>query len=178
MKASIDKLLSLITAEDAKMILKELVSEDPRIVLQVKRIADELFKKVDIDEVAEEIFYYLNSIEIEEIWDRSGSTRHGYVDPSDEAWEMFGETLESYQSELKKYQSLSLNKAALVYCKGILKGICKFQKESNSEYKDWCEDAPREYFHRVLDEWKKDCKNEKQLAEMKAFVKSSFPEML
>ena len=178
MKASIDKLLSLITPEDAKMILKKLILEDPGIAMQVKRIADEMLKEVNIDDVAEEIFYSLNSIEIEEIWDRSGSTRHGYVDPSDEAWDVFGETLEPYQSELKKLQSLSLNKEAMTYCKGILKGIWKFQKESTCEYADWCEDAPQEYFHRVLDEWKKDCKNETQLREMDAFVKNSFPEMM
>jgi len=101
MKASIDKLLNLITPEDAKMILKKLILEDPRIAMQVKRIADEMLKGIDIDDVAEEIFYSLNSIEIEEIWDRSGSTRHGYVEPSDKAWNVFGETLEPYQSKLR-----------------------------------------------------------------------------
>jgi hypothetical protein len=36
-----------------------------------------------------------------------------------------------------------------------LKGICRFENESTSEYIDWALDAPAEYFEWVLDEWKK-----------------------
>ena len=37
----------------------------------------------------------------------------------------------------------------------ILKGICKFEKYSTSEYKDWAIDAPADFFGHVLDDWKK-----------------------
>ncbi len=91
---------------------------------------------------------------------------------------MFGETLEPYLDELKKYHKLSLHEVAMNYCRGVLKGIWKFKKESSSEYKEWCEDAPDEYFHRVLDEWRKYCASDKHREEIYKFVKSSFPEMV
>ena len=56
--------------------------------------------------------------------------------------------------KIKKYQKLSMFAEAKEYCIGILKGICKFEKESTSEYKDWTVDAPAEGFGWVLDEWK------------------------
>lgn len=40
------------------------------------------------------------------------------------------------------------------YCIGILRGICEFENESTSEYKDWAVDAPAECPERVLGEWK------------------------
>ena len=37
----------------------------------------------------------------------------------------------------------------------ILKGICRFENKSISEYKDWAVDAPAEFFGHVLKQWKK-----------------------
>ncbi len=34
------------------------------------------------------LYDQLDSLEVEEVWDRAGPTRHGYVDPSEAAYEM------------------------------------------------------------------------------------------
>lgn len=39
------------------------------------------------------VYLSLNAIRAEQVCDRSGETRNGYVGPTEMAWEMFEETL-------------------------------------------------------------------------------------
>ncbi len=169
-------ILDKINSNDALAILKILYKEDTNIAKRIEQIAREYLSEVDIDDIASEVYFDLDNIEVEEVWDHSGSTRDGYIDPGDMAWQMFEEALDPYLEELKKYQNLSMHNEAKKYCVGILKGIYQFEKESKSEYKVWAEDAPGEYFGQVLSEWKEGCKNPKDVKEMEGFVKKNFPD--
>ena len=169
-------ILDKINSNDALAILKILCKEDVDIAKRIEQIAKKYLSGVDIDDIASEVYLDLDGIEVEEVWDRSGSTRDGYMDPGDMAWQMFEEVLDPYLEELKKYQNLSMHNEAKKYCIGILKGIYQFEKESKSEYKVWAEDAPGEYFGQVLSGWKEGCKNSKDIEEMEEFVKKNFPD--
>jgi hypothetical protein len=163
-----------ITSEDALGILRTLAEEDKNITRKIERIAKEYQRGVDPDGIASDVYFELDHLEVEELWDRSGRTRHGYVDPADMAWEMFEEALEPFLEEMRKYQKLSMAVEAKNYCMGILKGIYRFEKESYSEFIDWAGDAPRECFETILDEWKKSCKDPKSREEMGEFIKKNF----
>ncbi|MBI5183525.1 MAG: hypothetical protein HY999_04105 [Nitrospinae bacterium] len=169
-------ILDTISPNDAFVILKILAKEDTNIAKRIEQLAIDYLGNVDIEDVAEEVYWELNGIEVEEVWDRSGSTRDGYIDPGDMAYEMFEEALEPFLNELKKCQKLSLFNQAKYHCMGILKGIYKFHKESTSEYKDWAVDAPCEYFDVVLKDWKNDCQKPEYLKEVKEFIKKNFPD--
>ena len=169
-------ILDKISSNDALAILKTLFKQDEDIAKKIEQIAIEYLSRVDIDDIASEVYFDLNDIEVEEVWDRSGNTRDGYIEPTEMAWEMFEEALNPYLKELKKYQELSMHNEAKNYCMGILKGIYQFEKESKSEYKDWADDAPGEYFGEILDEWKNNCKNSEDVKEMEKFVKKNFPD--
>jgi hypothetical protein len=143
-----------ISADDALAILRLLAKEDPKVAKRIEQIAIEYLSDVDIEDIASEVYFELDSIEVEEVWDRSGRTRNGYVEPTEMACQMSEEALEPFVEEMKKYQKLSMFVEAKNYCIGILKGIRRFEKESTSEYKDWAVDAPAEFFDWVLDEWK------------------------
>jgi hypothetical protein len=144
-----------ISADDALAILRLLAKEDAKIARRIEQIAVEYLRDVDIEDIASEVYFDLDSIEVEEVWDRSGRTRNGYVEPTEMAFQMFEDALEPFVEEMKKYQRLSMFVEAKNYCMGILNGIYKFEKESISEYKDWAADAPAECSEWVLDEWKK-----------------------
>ena len=168
-------ILDQITADDAIAILKILAQEDKRVGERIEQIAMEYLSGVDIEDIASQVYFDLDNIEVEEVWERSGSTRDGYVEPVEVAWQLFEEALESFLEKLKRYQELSMHAEAKNYCMGILKGIYQFEKESKSEYKDWAADAPREYFEMVLNDWKKGCENPKNVESMNEFVKKNFP---
>lgn len=127
---------------------------------------------VDLDAAAEEVFYELDSVAVEDVWDNSGATRDGYVEPGEYAWDLFANALEPFEKHLRKRHELSLVKQAKLQCMGILKGIWRFESESKSEFKDWAVDAPEGNRARVFDEWQKRSKNPKDIAEVKKFIDS------
>lgn len=169
-------LLETITPDDALVILKNLAMEDAEIAKRIERLATEYLADVDVEEIADLVYSELDTIDVEDVWDRSGKTRHGYIDPSEMVWEVFEENLEPFLEELKKYQGLSMQNEAMHYRMGILRGIYRFDKESNSQYREWAEDAPPEYFDMVLKNWKRDCATPDEVVVMEKFVKDNFPE--
>lgn len=169
-------ILDTITPDDAFVILKSLAKEDKIIRKRIKQLAIEYFEDVDIEEIAGAVYFDLDFIEVEELWDRSGSTRDRYVDVNEEAWVMFEEALEPYTDELRRYHDRSMIAQAKFYCMGILKGIYLFEKDSTSQYKDWAVDAPEDFFSRILKDWKEACRNKNDLKQMDHFIEQECPE--
>ena len=169
-------ILERITADDGLVILKRLAGEDASLLKRIEHAALEYFKEVIVEDIADEVFWDLDSLEVEEIWDNSGPTRYGYVDSGEKAWEMFEDAIEPYLDELKKCQDLKMNKEAKKHCMGILKGIYQFEKESKSEYKDWAADVPDGIFEKVFDEWKEHCTDQNDIKVVKKFIKKNFPD--
>ena len=164
----------MISSDDAFDILRHLAREDQKIAKRIEQIALEYLEDVDIEDIAFEVYYALDHIEVEEVWDRSGNTRDGYVDPTEMAWQIFEDALDPFCEELRKCHRLSMYAEAKKHCLGILEGIYKFEKESTSGYKDWAVDAPREFFEQVLKEWKSGQNNPKDVAEVEDFIKKNF----
>ena len=69
-----------ISADDAYQILQRLANENPVVAKRIEEIAEVSLGGVDIEDVADDVYYDLNSLEVEDVWDNSGSTRDGYVD--------------------------------------------------------------------------------------------------
>ena len=166
-------IFDIISKEDAFDVLKILYDRDKIIAKQIEAIVDDLLRQIDIDNVSEEVYFDLDSLDVEELWQRSGSTRDGYIEPHEMSWEMIEDALEPFLNELKKYQELSLFNEAKQYIMGILKGIYLYEKKSNSEFKDWAVDAPGEFFESIFDDWKKSCKIDKDIDEVSCFVEEN-----
>ncbi|MGM0366595.1 MAG: hypothetical protein ACQEP5_08690 [Actinomycetota bacterium] len=169
-------ILEKIDAEDGLIILKRLAQEDVSLLKRIELAALEYFREIEVEDVAEEVFWELDNLLVEDVWDQSGPTRYGYVDSTEKAWEMFENAIEPCLRELKKRQSLHMEEEAKKYCMGIMKGIYLFEKESENEFKDWAVDAPGEISEKVFNQWKKDCINQNDIEEMKKFIKRNFPD--
>ena len=89
---------------------------------------------------------------------------------------MFEEALRPFREEVEKYKKLSMLKEAALYCRGILKGIYEFDKDSTTQYKEWAVDAPGEYFAVILNDWRKLYKGKLPLVSMKVFLETSCPD--
>lgn len=111
-----------ISAEDALAILRLLAKEDSKIAKRIEQIAIEYLKGVDIEDIASQVYFDLDCIEVEEVWERSGRKRNGYVEPTEMAYQMFEEALEPFVEEMKKYQKLLMFVEARNYGIGILRG--------------------------------------------------------
>ena len=162
-----------IISDHSISILNRLSREDEDLKKKIEEIALEYMTEVDEEDVADELFDDLDSIPVEDVWHNSGGTAYGYVDPYDLAWEMFEEKVEPYLEEARKYHGLSMFSDMDSYYMGILKGLYQFEKESNSEYKDWAVDAPGDNFKTIKEEWMKKCTDQKEVEKR---VKKNFPD--
>jgi hypothetical protein len=171
-----NNIFNAISSEDAFAILRILADRNPEILKQIEEIANEYLQDILPDEVEEDVFEALEMIEVEEVWDRSGSTRDGYVEPYEMAWEIMDEELEPFLDQMRKYQKLSFEREAKQFCMGILKGIYRFEKESRSEYKEWATDGPREAFESIKQEWIDEDKNGDRTREINEFIQMNCPD--
>ncbi len=57
----------------------------------------------------------------------------------------------------------------------ILKGIYRFERESDSEFKTWAVDAPGEFFASTYREWRQSSTSKQDVAEVRRFVKGFCP---
>lgn len=172
-------IIQQISPQEALSILKILAEEDETIAVKIEQIFREniLIDSTieDIDEIAESVCRDLEFIDVEDVWDNSGSTRDGYVDPDEYACSLYEDTLQEYLDELKRQKDLSTKDEVKYYCMGILKGIYLFETESSSEFKDWASDVGKENFFSILNDWKKDCQNKEDMIEMNNFIEQNCP---
>ena len=170
------EILESITGSDALSILNALAQRDEKIKTTIEKIAVDILSAVNVDEIAANVQRALEWLQVEDVWARAGANREGYVEPGDVAWEMFEEALRPFRDDVVKYKKLSMPKEAALYCLGILKGICAFDKDSKTQYKEWAADAPGEYFAFILEDWKMLYKGKIPMVSMKDFLEINCPD--
>lgn len=170
------QVLESITGTDALAILQVLAERHEHLAQEIDAVAKELLSRVEMDDVAAHVQMELECLHVEDVWDRSGATRDGYVDPGEAAWEMFEEALKPFQDEMEKYKQLSMQEESALICQGLLKGIYHFDKESSTEYKEWAADAPGEYFAMMLDDWKTLFEGQPPFSDMQVFLQTHCPD--
>ena len=159
-----------LSPTDALVILRKLADSDEGLARRIAEMAVDYLSEVDPGEVAAVLHEELNRLQVEEVWDRAGPTRHGYVDPGEAADEMIEEVLEPFLEELEKYQKLGMSVEARRLCMGLLAGFYLFEHESATQFKDWAGDAPIIFAESVVDAWKAGTPSKADVAAVKAFI--------
>jgi hypothetical protein len=168
-------ILESMTGVEALLILKLLIQRDRTLGSVVEAMARDLRSPVDVDGLAADVHLELEMLDVEDVWERSGSHADGYTDPGDASWEMFEEALEPFLEEMKRLARLSMRQEAGFHCRGILKGIYDFEMESDTEYESWAPDAPGEFFSHTLREWRKLESSEAAIEGMLEFIVAECP---
>ena len=169
-----DDIFDKISPNEALEILRQITKIDNGLKKKIIKLAEALFKDVDVEKICADVFYALDGIDVHDLWDRAGPKTDGYTSPEDMSVDMFEEALEPFVQEMQRLLDLKMRQEAKLYCMGILKGIYQYEKDSESEFKDWASDVPGESFGYILREWGKN-RNNKDKKEMKDFIKKEFP---
>jgi hypothetical protein len=164
------EIIDHLSPNDALSVLRTPANSDEQLARRIAEIATAHLSEVDPEEIAFFLYDELNALEVEEVWDRAGPTRHGYVDPGEAADQMIEEVIDPYLEELKKYQELGMNTEANRVCMGLLLGLYRFDHESTSEFKNWAPDAPSSFAWTVVDAWKAGAPSRADVAAIKAFI--------
>ena len=149
-----DDVIKKLTAEQAFEVIKRLSEKGGEIREVVLLEVKNLLMAVDVDETADEVFSVLDSIDVQDCWDRSGSSRHGYTEPSEAAVELVEEELQPFYDQAKRYRELGMAEQETTYCMGVILGIYRYEHESKSEFREWCADVPLECAGYLLDTWR------------------------
>ncbi|MFI5343763.1 MAG: hypothetical protein ACHQUC_06030 [Chlamydiales bacterium] len=170
------KTLDTIDPSEALQILKMLCQEDTGIKKRVEDMFLNQVREIDVSEIADEVFSDLDFLDVEDLWDRSGSHRDGYTDTGDAALEMIEDVLEPHLKSMQRLHSLGMFQEEMRYCMGVVSGLHMFENEATTDFKDWSVDIPGEQASEILTEWKKSCHAPDLLAEMEKFEKTSYSE--
>lgn len=142
-------------------------------------VRDEILKdmlRFDPEEVSGEVLTDLELLTVEELWDRSGRTSQGYVDPNEESWVMIEEVLRPYIARIGQYQEWGRADEAREYCLAVLDGLYTYGRETKSEFKKHAQDDPQEAYGWVQDKWREGVEKVKLLDEFSAELSTRFLE--
>jgi hypothetical protein len=71
----LDTILQALRGDDALVILRRLADRDPEWAKVIESMAKDLLSAVDADDVAAEVLAELDSLSVEDVWDRAGPLR-------------------------------------------------------------------------------------------------------
>ena len=164
------KIIDQITPGQAMSVLRNLWHAYPDFRVRIEAEIKNALTAVNDYDVASDIESRLDALDEEELYDRSGPSRTGYHDPGEMAGAMVEEVLAPYQDQLKRYCEIGMHREAKALCKGVLKGLYEYARNSTTPFSQYAMDAPAEMFGWILDEWKKKNRNKADQAEMKGFL--------
>ena len=169
-KFKMKNIFDKISSNEALEILRLLADTDKQVKNKICKIAEEMITDVEFEGLSEDVFFALDGIDVHDLWNRSGSTVDGYISPGEMACEMIDDELEPFKKEIYRLVELDHFHEAKKYCMEVLKGIYMYNFDSQSEFKNWATDVPAEYFHEILNGWKKRTKKEADIKEMNDFL--------
>jgi hypothetical protein len=144
-----------LTPEQALEVVLRLCDKGGRIREDVLEVVWKMLGETDLDETADEVFFALDAIDVQDCWDRAGSSRDGYTSPDEAALELIEEALQPFLDQIGRYRELAMSKEEAAYCMGVILGLYRYQHESKSEFRDWSVDIPIECAYDVLNKWRK-----------------------
>ena len=148
-----NELLSKLTGDQALEVLERLASGDARLAHKIETEAKRVLETVDVDDVAELVFFELDAIDVQDCWDRAGSDRDGYTSPDEAAQELIEEELQPHLDQAQRYHDLGMLEQERDTCAGVVLGLYRYEKESKSEFRNWSEDLPLNAAESLLSEW-------------------------
>ena len=148
-------LIQTLSKDESFIVLQKLFRENPDLEKVICETALKVVSNVDAEKISNNLYNDLLSLDVDELYARSGNGRYGYVDPNEESWVMFEEVVEFYIGEMEKHHQRKLPHIVKEYCIGIINGLIKFSEEANTEFSEWVEDAPLDHIDYVIDCYEK-----------------------
>lgn len=116
------KVLETLSSADQAAVLADLLTAHPGLVEDAERRATAHLEGVDRNDVAGEVAWALQSLTVEEVWERARQ-EPGFVHENEAAWTGGEETVQPYLDNMKRAAALGMDTTARETCWGILLGL-------------------------------------------------------
>jgi hypothetical protein len=148
------KVLARLTSDESARVLRALLERHPGLVAEAEELAAATVTDVDAQVVADDVEQAVLSLDIDQLNTRAGRTRWGYVEPTDAAWELLGETIEPFLAQMTRHIELAFEAAAIAQCAGIVLGLHRCRGKNSDELLGWAEDFLRKRPVMRLQRWR------------------------
>ena len=169
-------IISKLTGAQALKIVERLGRKEGKLREAVLTEAMNVLTEIDLDETADEVIAVLESIDVQDCWDRSGRSRDGYTSPHEAAAELIEEELQPFLDQLERYHEMGLPEQEAAYFMGVIVGIYRYERESESEFRQWSVDIPAEFGGILLNKWRKRNTDRARMDAMHEFIRTRCPE--
>jgi len=165
-----------LTPEQALEIVERLYQKGGEIREAVVAEAMDVLAEFTLDEIADEVFDVLDSIDVQDCWDQAGGSSTGHTTPNEAAIDFVEEELQPFFDQVERYHELGMAEQEAAYCKGVLLGIYRFEHEAESDVKQLAEEIPAECAGNLLEEWHERNPEQAGIDAMYAFIRERCPE--
>jgi len=169
------EIIEQLSPQDALAILEILANSDDQLAKRIAEVAMEHLREVNTEDISADVYYELEFLAVEDVWEKAGPSRDGYQGTDEVADEMIDDVLQPYREELSRYQKLNMLEEATYVCMGIIAGLYQFDQESASEFKNWAVDLPASYARDTLGKWYTKRVSPEAVDEMMSFIKNELP---
>lgn len=90
-------------------ILTQLLDDDPTLRTRAEDIARQTLASVDIAAVSDLVIEAILQLDPEDLTNRAGPRRHGYVEPTDAAWQLLEEMMQPWIEDIGRRAHLGLH---------------------------------------------------------------------
>jgi hypothetical protein len=164
-----------LTPEQALEVVVRLGNQGGRIREDVLAVVWEVLGEIDLDRTSDDVFFALDSIDVQDCWDRAGSSRDGYTSPHEAALELISEALQTFLDQVGRYHEMGMSKQEATYCMGVILGLYHYEHESKSEFRQWAVDIPIECAGDLLNKWRKRGQDLASTMAMDQFIRERCP---
>ena len=138
------RLLDRLHPAESVAVLSALLEMHPDLVPDAERLARAAIQEVDVEAVARTVENAVCHLDLDDLGERSGRRRGGYVEPTEAAWELIQEAVAPFLGDLGRMIDLGFRKAAIDMCAGIVLGLYRSAGQSTDGPLAWAEDCPAE----------------------------------
>lgn len=171
----LDTILQALRGDDALVILRRLTDRDPEWARVIETMARDLLSAVAAGDVAAEVLAELESLSVEDVWDRAGPRHDGYSDPGEVAAEIIDKAIEPYADEIERLICLGMQVQADGLFRGILRGLYDFGTAPPTPFRDQAADSVEEQFGADLLNWRNRLPNHATRPRLDAFLAQFCP---
>jgi len=152
-----ESVLTSCTASEKASVLTMLLDDDPTLVQRAEDVARRKLARVDVDTVSELIVGAILELDTEDLASRAGPRRHGYIEPTDAAWQLLEEVIEPWIEDIRRRARLGLHQAATNLATAVTQAL-ETAEERADRIDDcllhqWAPDFPSETASWVERDW-------------------------
>jgi hypothetical protein len=145
-----------LSGVQALQVLSMLKQRHPELESEISELSSRVFNDICTEDVAQEVYSALNSLEAHDCWEASGRQwGGGYRDEYEVADEMVGEAFSPFLFQINTFHTTGEFASELAYIQGVLMGLYRFQKEATTDFSDYTEDYPESFATDILGDWSK-----------------------